>query len=64
VYAAVNNAMAALQKASIPFGISVTMTSRNTDDILGNNFTDEYLNKGCRLFVFSEYVPVEPGSLS
>jgi MoaA/NifB/PqqE/SkfB family radical SAM enzyme len=62
VYAMVDHAMTALQKAGVPCGISMTATSKNIDSILGNEFTEEYLEKGCRLFVFPEYVPAEPGT--
>ena len=62
VYAKVNEAMGDLFANKIPFGISVTVTSHNIDSILCDEFTTEYLRKGCLLFVFVEYVPVEAGS--
>jgi len=62
VYAKVHKAMRELLVDKIPFGISVTVTSQNIDSILCDDFTAEYIQKGCRLFVFVEYVPVEAGS--
>ena len=62
VYAKVGEAMRGLYAAKVPFGVSITVTSGNIEDILRDEFTQEYLNKGCRLFVFVEYVPVEKGS--
>ncbi len=62
VYAKVSEAMRILRSDKIPFGISVTVTSQNIDSILHKEFTEEFVQKGCRLFVFVEYVPVEPGT--
>lgn len=62
VYAKVGDAMRLLHQAKVPFGISLTVTSQNIDDITRDDFTDEYLKKGCRLFLYVEYVPVEAGS--
>jgi MoaA/NifB/PqqE/SkfB family radical SAM enzyme len=60
VYARVSGVMDALAKT--PFGISVTVTSQNIDSLLTDGFAAEYLRKGCRLFVFVEYVPAKAGT--
>jgi MoaA/NifB/PqqE/SkfB family radical SAM enzyme len=62
VYAKVSEAMRLLRTAQVPFGVSVTVTSQNIDSLLMDEFIGENLQKGCRLFVFVEYVPVEAGS--
>ena len=62
VYAKVRAAMRGLNAAGTPFGISVTVTSENIDGVLSAEFVREYIRAGCLLFVFVEYVPVEPGS--
>ncbi len=62
VYAKATAAMQTLKRKGIPFGISVTVTSENIDTVLQENFLREFMQKGCRLFFFVEYVPVEPGS--
>jgi MoaA/NifB/PqqE/SkfB family radical SAM enzyme len=62
VYAKVEAAMARLRYAGVPFGVSVTVTGENIGDILTDGFAEEYIGKGCRLFVFVEYVPVTAGT--
>lgn len=62
IYAKVNKAMETLHTLSVPFGVSITVTSKNIDDILSRDFNLEYIEKGCRLFVYVEYVPVESGT--
>jgi MoaA/NifB/PqqE/SkfB family radical SAM enzyme len=62
VYAKVEAAMSGLCSAGVPFGVSVTVTSKNIGDILTDDFAVEYIDKGCRLFVFVEYVPVTAGT--
>ncbi|MGV8082570.1 MAG: radical SAM protein [Coriobacteriia bacterium] len=60
VYAKVSKAMRILHSDKIPFGVSVTVTNPNIDSVLRNEFIEEYLQQGCRLFLFVEYVPIEP----
>jgi MoaA/NifB/PqqE/SkfB family radical SAM enzyme len=62
VYAQVAAAMSSLQSAEVPFGVSITVTRENIEDILTDHFVTEYISKGCRLFVFVEYVPVTEGT--
>jgi MoaA/NifB/PqqE/SkfB family radical SAM enzyme len=62
VYETVTAVMNDLQTEGVPFGISITMTSQNINVILNNTFIEQYLQMGCRLFVFVEYVPVETGT--
>lgn len=64
VFDAVNKVMEKLKSNAIPFGISLTVTNHNIDLILSEDFIKEYLDKGCRVFFFVEYVPVAPGSES
>jgi len=62
VFAKVGEAMRLLRASQVPFGISITVTGKNIDGVMRDEFTKEYLQKGCRLFLYVEYVPVEPGS--
>ncbi len=62
VHAQAMAGMAALQKAGIPFGVSITVTAQNIDTILTDAYLRSYQEKGCALFVFVEYVPVAEGS--
>lgn len=62
VYAKDDEAMRLSHAAQVPFSVSVTVTSQNIDSVLLDGFIEENLQKDCRLFVFVEYVPVEPGT--
>lgn len=62
VYAQVRAAMRSLRAEQVPFGVSLTVTRGNIDSLLRDEFTEEYVREGCRLFVYVEYVPVEAGS--
>jgi MoaA/NifB/PqqE/SkfB family radical SAM enzyme len=62
IYDMATKAMADLRVNKIPFGISVTMTAQNIDNILLDSFVEDYLQKGCHLFIFVEYVPVKQGT--
>lgn len=64
IYEKVTRAMQMLNKAEIPFGISITLTSANINTVLKDDYLEEYMKRGCNLFLFVEYVPVEPGSES
>ncbi len=62
VHAQAMAGMAALKKAGIPFGVSITVTAHNIDTVLTDAYIKSYQEKGCALFVFVEYVPVAAGS--
>jgi MoaA/NifB/PqqE/SkfB family radical SAM enzyme len=62
VYAKAVKAMSELQSVGVPFGVSITVTSENINDVLRDNFVAEYIERGCRLFVFVEYVPIAAGT--
>lgn len=62
VYAKVRAAMEGLRAEQIPFGVSLTVTKENIHALLREEFTEEYVREGCRLFVYVEYVPVGAGS--
>lgn len=62
VYDQVSTAMVSLKRTGLPFGVSVTVTSSNIDTVLNEAFINEYIEKGCRLFIFVEYVPIDPDS--
>jgi MoaA/NifB/PqqE/SkfB family radical SAM enzyme len=54
--------MEAMHSSGIPFGTAITVTRQHMGDVLTDDFTCMYLRKGCRLFIYVEYVPVEPGT--
>ena len=53
-----------LNKKNIFYGISITLTSENYDNVLNSEFIKNYTDKGCRLFFFIEYIPFAPGTES
>ncbi len=55
----VENAMRLLLERSLPFGLSVTVGEHNIDDVASMAFLAPFIERGCRLTVFSEYVPVD-----
>lgn len=61
-YDALMNVMDTLNEKNILYGASVTMTTENVGTITGKDFFDKLYNKGCRVFIFIEYVPVTEGT--
>lgn len=57
-YDALMNVMNTLNEKNILYGASVTMTTENVRTITSKDFFDKLYNKGCRIFIFIEYVPV------
>lgn len=55
-------AMQKLRDLNIFFGISLTVTRDNLDLVTGDSFIEEFMNVGCRLFFFVEYIPVQEGT--
>jgi len=51
-----------LKARTIFWGISLTLTAPAHDLLLSPAFLKDHLDKGCRLFFFVEYVPIDPGS--
>jgi MoaA/NifB/PqqE/SkfB family radical SAM enzyme len=51
-----------LRQNGIFFGCSVTVTRTNAGLVTSDQFVREMLAAGARVFVFVEYVPIEPGT--
>lgn len=51
-----------LRKRNIFFGTSITLTCDNIDTVLNEAFIQKYIEKGCRVFFFIEYVPFDDSS--
>lgn len=47
------------KKRNIFYGISITLTSENFDGVLNESFIKNYIDKGCRVFFFIEYIPFD-----
>ena len=56
--------MRRLRERGLLFGVSVTVTSANSDDVTGESFIDQVSRDGCRALLFVEYVPVEAPDLA
>lgn len=59
VYERVKKIFIQMQKSHVFFGTSVTVTSDNYDMVTGDDFVEELIKTGCKLFLFVEYVPVK-----
>jgi MoaA/NifB/PqqE/SkfB family radical SAM enzyme len=57
--AKLDGAMALLKRKGLFFGASITVTRENVARILDESYIKGLYDKGCRLFFFVEYVPVE-----
>jgi MoaA/NifB/PqqE/SkfB family radical SAM enzyme len=64
LYGKVMKAAEALKRNRIFYGVSVTLTRHNTDDILDGGFVPLMLSRGARTFFFVEYTPAGPQDAS
>lgn len=55
----VEQAMGRLKERKIPFGLSVTTGEHNIQDVTNLDFLEPFVALGCRLCVYTEYVPVD-----
>jgi MoaA/NifB/PqqE/SkfB family radical SAM enzyme len=62
VYDRLLGVCARLRQNGIFFGCSVTVTRTNAGLVTSDRFVREMLSAGARVFVFVEYVPIEPGT--
>ncbi len=58
VYAALQKTMAALKGLGILYGVSVTVTRANLEEVTADTFVDDLYEKGCSVIFYVEYVPV------
>jgi MoaA/NifB/PqqE/SkfB family radical SAM enzyme len=62
VYALLSANMDKFREKSLLFGASVTVTTENTEEISSEEFICSLAEKGCKLVIFVEYVPMSPDS--
>jgi MoaA/NifB/PqqE/SkfB family radical SAM enzyme len=62
VYNSFHEATTELNHRSVLWGVSLTVTTKNIDKVLSEDYAKSLIDKGCRLFFYVEYVPVEEGS--
>lgn len=61
-HAMVFDAMRRLKEQHVFFGTSTTLTSENYDLTTSRGHLRDLLKRGCRLFYYINYIPVEPGT--
>ena len=59
VFKRVSSSIDLLQEKSIFYGISITITTENFEDVLNDEFIRSYIERGCRAFFFIEYIPFD-----
>ena len=58
IYDLVMDNMNRFQKKGLIFGASITVTTENVEEVMSEAFLNTLLEKGCRLVIFIEFVPV------
>ena len=62
VYDKLINVMDGMCKRSLIFGASVTVTSENLNEVTSDEFLTSLSDRGCKLVIYVEYVPVTDDS--
>jgi len=57
-FAKIMRAMDALKKHGVPFGFSATVTRKNNEFVVSDEFVDFYEDKGCIIGWYFQYMPV------
>ncbi len=58
IYEVVTSNMDRFKEKGLIFGASITMTTENIEEITSHEFLDSLMEKGCKLVIFIEFVPV------
>ena len=58
IYDKVSSNMDAFKEKGLIFGASITVTTENIKEVTSREFVDSLIEKGCKLAIFIEYVPV------
>ena len=58
VYDTLISNMDELNRRGLIYGCSVTVTTENINEVTSDEFMDSLYNRGCKLVIFVEYVPV------
>jgi MoaA/NifB/PqqE/SkfB family radical SAM enzyme len=62
VYEAVLSNVERFQNSNIFWGVSITVNKSNISETTQESFVSHLLEKGCRFFIFNEYIAVEQSS--
>jgi MoaA/NifB/PqqE/SkfB family radical SAM enzyme len=58
IFAKLTERMSALKKRGILYGASITVTKENILNVTSDSFISSLYDKGCKVIIFVEYVPV------
>ena len=58
IYEIVTDNMNKLHEKGLIFGASITVTTENYKEVTSHEFLDSLIDKGCKLVIFVEFVPV------
>lgn len=58
VYDKVMDSMKRIREKDLIFGVSVTVTTENMDEVYSREFIDNLLELGCKAIIYVEFVPV------
>ena len=61
-YGNVLNVMSRMKRRRVFFGTSTTLTSENIELTTSQGHLEDLIDRGCRLFYYINYVPVQPGT--
>jgi MoaA/NifB/PqqE/SkfB family radical SAM enzyme len=62
IYKRVIASMEQLHRENLFFGTSITVTTENLDEVTSDEFVDRLKSLGCKMIIYVEYVPTEPGT--
>jgi MoaA/NifB/PqqE/SkfB family radical SAM enzyme len=62
VYAHLQRTMTKMKRAGVFFGTSLTVTRENFAAVTDPDFIAEMVDRGCRIFFFVDYIPVQQGT--
>ncbi len=62
MYQRAMQAVSDLHKEDLFFGTSITVTTENFELVTSDAFVDNLRDLGCKLIIYVEYVPTEPGT--
>jgi MoaA/NifB/PqqE/SkfB family radical SAM enzyme len=61
-YRKITDAIALARKSRLFWGVSITVNHDNFSTVIGKGYARDLIGKGCRAFIFVEYVPAENGT--
>lgn len=59
----IQNVSDKLYKSKIQFGISITVTRTNFDEVTSDTFVRKMINKGVAYFAYFEYIPIDKSTM-